>query len=75
MRAAAGQGKSVITANHSSLDLMDSAAVLKFFHENKPTSVILTAAKVGGIYANMSDKKSFLADNLAIKNSVIQGAL
>ena len=54
---------------------MDSAAVLKFFHENKPTSVILTAAKVGGIYANMSDKKSFLADNLAIQNSVIQGAL
>ena len=75
LRAAVSQGQSVITANHSDLDLMDSSSVLEFFKKNKPISVILAAAKVGGIYANMSQKRSFFSDNLAIQNSVIHGAL
>ncbi len=54
---------------------MDSSSVLEFFKKNKPISVILAAAKVGGIYANMSQKRSFFSDNLAIQNSVIHGAL
>ena len=75
LRAAASQGQSVVTANHSDLDLLDSRSVLEFFKKNRPTSVILAAAKVGGIYANMSQKRSFFSDNLAIQNSVIHGAL
>lgn len=75
LRAATSQGQNVITANHSDLDLMDSSSVLDFFRRNRPTSVILAAAKVGGIYANMSQKRSFFSDNLAIQNSVIHGAL
>jgi GDP-L-fucose synthase len=75
LRAAVSKGQSVVTANHSDLDLMDSSSVLEFFKKNKPISVILAAAKVGGIYANMSQKRSFFSDNLAIQNSVIHGAL
>jgi GDP-L-fucose synthase len=54
---------------------MNPADVLKFFKANRPESVILAAAKVGGIYANMSQKTKFLTENIAIQDSVILGAL
>jgi hypothetical protein len=37
-------------------------SVNQLFAAEKPDQVYLAAAKVGGIYANMSEKKSFLAD-------------
>jgi GDP-L-fucose synthase len=65
----------LLTANHANLDLKNPKAVLKFLQKEKPNSVILAAAKVGGIYANMSEKSKFLTENLEIQNSVILGAL
>ena len=42
----------IITRTHSELDLCNQKAVEEFFASEKPESVILAAAKVGGIMAN-----------------------
>ena len=64
-----------MTVNRADLDLMDSHAVSIFLHKHKPANVILAAATVGGIHANMSQKRKFLTENLEIQNSVILGSL
>jgi len=75
LRVGKEQGNELLTANRSDLDLRDSRAVSIYLQKHKPTNVILAAATVGGIYANMSQKRKFLTDNLEIQNSVILGAL
>jgi GDP-L-fucose synthase len=75
LRVGKEQGQELLTANRSDLDLRDSRAVSIYLQKHKPTHVILAAATVGGIYANMSQKRKFLTDNLEIQNSVILGAL
>ena len=69
------RGHEILTAERSQLDLKSSVDVLNFMKANQPDSVILAAARVGGIYANMSQKTKFLTENLEIQNSVILGAL
>jgi GDP-L-fucose synthase len=64
----------LILRTREELDLRDSLAVESFFDEEKPDVVILTAARVGGIKANMDYPSEFLYDNLAIQNSVIHQA-
>lgn len=64
----------VLSAPRSALDLRDSARVLRWLHENKPEAIFLAAARVGGIGANMSRPADFIADNLAITLSVVDGA-
>lgn len=56
------------------LDLRDSVAVAQFFETESPDIVILAAAKVGGIQANIAHPAQFLFDNLAIQNNVIHQA-
>jgi GDP-L-fucose synthase len=68
-------GHAILTADRAELDLTDSRAVLNFIRLSRPESIILAAAKVGGIYANLSQKTKFLTENLEIQNSVILGAL
>jgi GDP-L-fucose synthase len=75
LRVGIEQRQELLTASRSELDLRDSQAVSNFFQRHKPKNVVLAAATVGGIYANMSQKRKFLIDNLEIQNSVILGAL
>ena len=75
LRVGIEQHQELLTASRSELDLRDSQAVSNFFQRHKPKNVVLAAATVGGIYANMSQKRKFLIDNLEIQNSVILGAL
>ncbi|MBS1370669.1 MAG: GDP-L-fucose synthase [Lentisphaeria bacterium] len=56
------------------LDLTDRRAVDAFFAAERPGYVVLAAAKVGGIRANMLDKAGFLLTNLEIQNNVISAA-
>ena len=56
------------------LDLRDSAVVAQFFETERPDIVILAAARVGGIQANIDHPAQFLFDNLAIQNNVIHQA-
>ena len=74
MRSLKGMDCEILTQNSNELDLKDSAKVDDWFKENKPDTVFLAAAKVGGILANSTYPANFLYDNLAIQNSVISAS-
>lgn len=57
------------------LNLTSQAAVHAFFETEKPAVVILAAAKVGGIQANIDNPATFLIDNLQIQNNICEAAL
>jgi GDP-L-fucose synthase len=63
-----------LTVERDQLNLTDKNAVEEYFREHQPEAVILSAAKVGGIFANMSEQVAFLVENLQIQNSVILAA-
>ena len=64
----------VITRGREELDLLDSNAVYQFLESNKPDAIILSAAMVGGIYANNTYRSEFIFNNLQIQNNVIWNA-
>ena len=66
--------KRVLTRTHAELDLLDAAAVSRFFEQEKPEHVILAAAKVGGILANNTYPADFIRDNLMIQTNVIESS-
>ena len=66
--------KNILTANRSELDLTDNMAVGKWFEKNKPSVVVLAAAKVGGIKANSEFPFDFLINNLKIQTNVIENS-
>ncbi|MCM1004793.1 MAG: GDP-L-fucose synthase [Prevotella sp.] len=61
----------VIGRTHAELDLLDQAAVKRFFDEEKPEYVVLAAAHVGGIMANSKYRADFIWQNLEIQQNVI----
>ena len=63
-----------IIADRDELDLRDPHAVRTFLQHHRPQAVIVAAARVGGIEANLSRPAEFLYDNLAIASSVIHEA-
>jgi len=60
-----------VTRSFEELDLLNEQAVACFFEEEKPEYVVLAAAKVGGIVANMTYRAQFIYENLMIQNHVI----
>lgn len=56
---------------HKELDLLDGAAVRKFFDEEQPEYVFLAAAFVGGIMANNIYRADFIYKNLQIQQNII----
>jgi nucleoside-diphosphate-sugar epimerase len=73
-RLAAQGGLQLVTRTHEELDLADQAAVRSFMQAERPDSVILAAAKVGGIHANNTYPAEFIYQNLMIQNNVIHQA-
>lgn len=61
----------LVGRTHQELDLLDKAAVKKFFDEEQPEAVILAAAHVGGIMANLHYRADFIYKNLQIQQNVI----
>jgi GDP-L-fucose synthase len=61
----------ILTESRENLDLCSTQQVESFFLKNKPEYVILAAAKVGGINANIKSPVEFLQDNLLIQSNVI----
>lgn len=59
----------------SELDLTDRSAVFDFFEEVRPHTVILAAAKVGGILANSTYPVDFLSQNLQVQTNVLDAAV
>lgn len=64
----------LILRTREELNLLGQANVEKFFKKEKPEYVILAAARVGGIAANMNNPADFLYQNLAMQNNVIWSA-
>lgn len=64
----------IIRKTHSELDLRDREKVFEFFEKEKPEWVFLSAAKVGGIYANNTYPVDFLLYNLQIQNNIIEAS-
>ena len=61
----------LVGRTHQELDLMDPVAVRQFFDEEQPEAVVLAAAHVGGIMANLQYRADFIYQNLQIQQNVI----
>jgi GDP-L-fucose synthase len=61
----------LVGRTHKELDLMDPVAVKEFFDQEQPDAVVLAAAHVGGIMANLQYRADFIYQNLQIQQNVI----
>jgi GDP-L-fucose synthase len=62
----------IITCNRAELDLTRQADVEKWVANARPDTVILAAARVGGIAANAAQPVDFLHDNLMIEANILR---
>jgi GDP-L-fucose synthase len=63
--------ENLVGRSHSELDLLDPVAVKDFFDRERPDAVVLAAAHVGGIMANLNYRADFIYQNLQIQQNVI----
>ena len=61
----------LVGRTHKELDLLDGVAVRQFFDQERPEAVVLAAAHVGGIMANLRYRADFIYQNLQIQQNVI----
>jgi GDP-L-fucose synthase len=66
--------KNILTVSKKKLDLRDQRKVNSFLTKHKPNSLIIAAAKVGGIKTNSELTGEFIYDNLQIQSNLIHGA-
>lgn len=64
----------LLGAASSELDLRDREAVFRFYESMRPDYVVLAAAKVGGIMANLTRPAQFFSDNILIQTNVLDAA-
>ncbi len=74
VRRLRSEGIEPVTAARRELDLIDQAAVNRWFAANRPQVVFLAAAKVGGIVANNTLRGEFIYENLIVAANVIHAA-
>jgi GDP-L-fucose synthase len=75
-RALEGRGHtSLIGRSSKELDLKNRQDVFDFMATERPSYVVLAAAKVGGILANNTYPVEFLSENLQIQTNVMDAAL
>lgn len=63
--------ENIVGLRSSELDLKRQADVEDYFEKERPDYVVLAAAKVGGIMANIQAPAEFLYDNLLIQSNTI----
>ena len=61
----------LVGRSHKELDLLDGVAVREFFDKERPDAVVLAAAHVGGIMANLQYRADFIWQNLQIQQNII----
>ena len=71
VRRLAQENCEVVTAPRAALDLTRQTDVEAFVAKTRPHVVVVAAARVGGIKANMDYPVDYLADNLAIAQNLI----
>ena len=69
------QCATVLTPARTELDLLDRRATLAYFDRERPTVVVMLAARVGGIQANIAAPYEFLTDNLYIHAHTFDGVI
>lgn len=71
IRRLASEGCHILTVERSVVDLRRQDQTERWFAAERPDTVLLAAARVGGIKANNDFPVDFLADNLAIQQNVV----
>ena len=66
--------KNIFVISRKNLDLTDQAKTEKYIKKINPDYVIISAAKVGGIYANQTYKANFFYQNLMIQTNLIHAS-
>ena len=66
--------ENLVGRSHKELDLTSEAAVENFFAEERPDAVVLAAAFVGGIMANLLYRADFIMQNMKMQCNVISCA-
>ena len=64
--------KIIYYVQQETLDLSDYKELSEWFINNKPSIVIIAAAKVGGIFANSEEPFDFILQNLKIQTNIIE---
>jgi GDP-L-fucose synthase len=66
--------ENILVSNKEEVDLRRQESVENFIYFNRPDIVIIAAARVGGILANMNYPAEFLYDNAMIELNIIHAA-
>lgn len=66
-------GYDVVTATRSELDLLDQRSTFDWLASHRPDTVVIAAAKVGGIHANSTYPADFIYENLVIAANLVEG--
>lgn len=66
--------KKIVTVDKKNLNLLDQKNTFRFIKKHKPKLVIICAAKVGGIKANINYGADFIYENLQVQNNLIYGS-
>ncbi len=64
----------LLLRSRAELDLRKSEPVYRFMEVERPDVVIIAAARVGGIQANLDSPADFLLENLQIQNNLIDSS-
>ena len=64
----------LLLASRPELDLRDQSAVYAYLERHRPSVMVVAAAVVGGIKANMDYPATFIADNMMIQTNLLEGA-
>jgi GDP-L-fucose synthase len=74
VKLAAQLGIRVLAPNRFELNLENSSQTLDYMNRTKPAAIIHTAAKVGGIAANVANPIEFLTQNIEIDRNLLKAA-
>ncbi|MCR9257957.1 MAG: GDP-L-fucose synthase [Alphaproteobacteria bacterium] len=75
LRALTARGHTnIVTRSHGELDLTRQAETEAFFAAERPTHVVMAAAKVGGIHANATYPADFIGINTSIALNTLDAA-
>jgi GDP-L-fucose synthase len=74
VRELKGLNQDVIGISSKDIDLLDRSKTFEFINNLKPTAIIDSAAKVGGIGGNNSYPVEFLSQNLQIQSNLMDAA-
>jgi GDP-L-fucose synthase len=74
VRELKGLNKDVIGISSKDVDLLDRSKTFEFINNLRPTAIIDSAAKVGGIGGNNSYPVEFLSQNLQIQSNLMDAA-